>query len=400
MTTETIGIFETLIFLGQFVSLFWVNGLTQAFSAIYPKVAIIEKKSFISSTFIMFFGLAFISSALLIILRPVILPFLIESSYIEGFYWYCLFIFFNTPTLLIPLILMLKGDHKELFRFTIFYGIGYLLVFLLNLLFGGSLKNLLLLLNIFAFCLLVLSGGLSLSFDLRSYRLKWLKRLFLIGSPLILYSILSGLAPIFDAWLVQRIYSTKAVFAIYKYGAREFPLTITLVMGLGTALIPLVSEDLLRGMNKLKERSIKLYPFVAIVSILLILTSKYFFPVIFNNDFASSADIFNIYILIILVRMLYPQVILLGMKKTKSLLFISIIELFVNMLACTVLGIYLGLVGIAGGTLIACMAGKAIQIMYVQKRMGIKLSQYLHIKPYIVYSAGIIFAWIISLYLP
>ena len=162
--------------------------------------------------------------------------------------------------MLIPSILMLKKQSSELLKFTIFYFLGYIIVFFLNLIFGGKLINLLILLNAFAFALLLMSGRLSISFNLNAYKLQWVKRLTLIGSPLIGYAILSGIAPIYDSWLVQRFYEDKSIFAIFRYGAREFPLTVTLAIGLGTALVPLVSQNLSQGVKEIRLRSKRAQP--------------------------------------------------------------------------------------------------------------------------------------------
>jgi O-antigen/teichoic acid export membrane protein len=399
MPIENIGKFETLLYLGQFVSLFWISGLTQAFHAIYPKVALVERKSFISTTFTIFLFLSIASSLILILGRPLLLPFLIESPQIEGLYWFCLYTAINTPSMLIPSLLMLRGNSKELMRFSLFYGIGYILVFFLNFLFGGKLINLLILLNIYTLTLLLMSGGMALTLNLNAYRLKWAKRLFLIGSPLIGYSIISGMALIYDAWLVQRLYTPKAIFAIFRYGGREFPLTVTLAIGLGTALIPIISRNLKEGLEKIKSRSQRLYPLVFGTSIVLVLISKFIFPIIFSTDFISSAAIFNIYILIIISRMIYPHIILLGLRKTKALLYISIIELFINIIGSTILGFKFGLLGIAGGVFIAHIIGKIAQIIYLRKKLGIRLDQYLSVKRYLFYSLALILAWGISTYL-
>ncbi len=399
MTTENIGKYETLLYLGQFISLFWVSGLSQAFIAIYPKVADVEKKSFISSTFTIFLGLAFVSSLILIAGRPLLLPFLIESRTIDGFYWFCLYSMLNIPSMLIPSLLMLKGNSRELLRFSVFYAVGYTLVFALNMAFGGRLINLLILLNVFSFALLVMSGAMSLSLDLRSYRLKWVKRLFLIGSPLVGYAILNGLAPLFDSWLVQRFYTDKAVFAIYKYGAREFPLTVTLAIGLGTAHVPLLGRNPTSGMDQIKQRSQKLFPIVFITSALLILTSKYLFPIVFNRDFTSSAAIFNLYVLIIISRMIYPHTIMMGLKRTKALLYISIAEVFIHITASLLLGLKFGLVGIAGGAVIAFTLERLLQVVYLKWKKGIDIGQYVLVKPYVLYSLIVIIAWLVTIYL-
>ena len=397
MSTLDIGKFETLNYLGQFISVFWVNGMTQAFLAIYPKVAEVEKKAFISSTFTFFLGISFICSVILVVGRPLLLPFLIESKTIEGFYWFSLYSFINIPSMLIPSILMLKKQSSELLKFTIFYFLGYIIVFFLNLIFGGKLINLLILLNAFAFALLLMSGRLSISFNLNAYKLQWVKRLTLIGSPLIGYAILSGIAPIYDSWLVQRFYEDKSIFAIFRYGAREFPLTVTLAIGLGTALVPLVSQNLSQGVKEIRLRSKRLYPYIFGTSALLLLGSKYFFPLVFNESSAASAPVFNIYILLIISRMIYPQTIMLGQKRTKALLYIAILELMINIFVSLALAFKFGLLGIAAGTVIAFSSEKIMQIIYLKLKRGISIHHYVDVKPYALYSAGLVIVWLFTI---
>lgn len=394
MSTQDIGKFETLNYLGQFMAVFWVNGLTQAFLAIYPKVAQSQQRNFVSAVFIFFTLLSLACSLILLLGRPLLLPFLIESKSIEGFYWFCLYSFASIPSFLIPSILMLRSESKELLKFTLFYFFGYITVFLLNMLLGGQLINLLILLNVFAFSLLFISAKFSLTFSWHPTYKKWIKRLMLIGSPLIGYSILSGLAPLFDSWLVQRFYEDKSVFAIYRYGAREFPLTVTLAIGLGTALVSTVSNNLNDGCQQIKDRSRRLYPFVFITSAILILTSDFFFTRVFNPDFKSSVPVFNLYILIIISRMIYPQTIMMGLKRTKALLYISIVELFINIFCSFVLGYKFGLIGIAAGTLIAFTAEKIMQAMYLFFVKGISIRSYTHLGSYSLYCAGLILIWL------
>lgn len=395
MSLNEIGNFETLLYLGQFMSIFWVNGLNQAFLTTYPKVITEQKNDFVSSVFLLFLLISFAFSFILVVGKRLILPFLIDQNYIEGLYWFALYSFANVPAILIPSILLLKDNAKELIRFTLFYFVGYLLVFILNYITGANLINLLVLLNVFAFALLIVSVRLSFRPDFKLISRKWIKRFLLIGSPLIGYSILAGLAPLFDNWLVQQLYDDKSLFAIYRYGAREFPITMTLAVGLSTSLLPAVSSNLGKGLNQLKVRSTRLYPVVAISSAILIIISKYAFPVIFNPSFAASAPIFNIYILVIITRMVYPQTIILAIKKTRVLLYISIIELGINIISSIMLGLKYGLIGIAIGTLIAFSIEKILQAFYLRFRHDIRLSQYTDIKQFIIYSSFLLIVYFV-----
>ncbi|HQW10506.1 MAG TPA: polysaccharide biosynthesis C-terminal domain-containing protein [Saprospiraceae bacterium] len=395
MSLTNIGNFETLNFLGQFMSIFWVNGLNQAFLSIYPKVSDSQKNTFISSVFLLFLIASLFFSILLVLGKNLLLPFLIEARYIEGLYWFALYSFANVPAILIPSILLLRNNSGELLRFTIFYFVGYVTVFILNFLLGGQLINLLILLNVFAFSLLGLSGIISIKPNFNLVSRKWLKRLLLIGSPLIGYSILAGLAPLFDNWLVQRLYDDKAMFAIYRYGAREFPLTMTLAIGLGTSLLPTISNDLQRGLAQLKLRASRLYPITFGTSILLIIGSKYLFPIVFSSDFVASAPIFNIFLLIIISRMIYPQSIILALKRTRILLYISIIELFVNVVASFLLGMKFGLIGIAYGTVIAFTVEKLLQMWYLKWKYRLHPADYTSLGKFALYSLGLVIAFLL-----
>lgn len=386
LSVTEIGEFETLLYLGQFMSVFWINGLNQAFLTIYPKVSNYQKNNFISSIFLLFLAISFLFSFILVVGQRLILPFLIDQKSIEGLYWFALYSFVNVPAVLIPSILLLNDNAKELIRFSVFYFVGYVLVFLLNLLTGAGLINLLIMLNVFAFALMIMSVRLSFRPDFKLVSRKWIKRFLLIGSPLVGYSILAGLAPLFDNWLVQHLYDDKSLFAIYRYGAREFPITMTLAIGLSTSLLPSVSRDLGKGMAQLRVRATRLYPVIVLTSAVLLIVSKYAFPVVFNPAFAASAPIFNIYILIIITRLVYPQTILLAIKKTRILLYISIIELAVNIIASLLLGFKFGLTGIALGTLIAFTLEKVLQAFYLRYRQGIRLAQYTDLRQFFIYS--------------
>lgn len=396
LTLHEIGNFETLLYLGQFLTVFWFNGLSQSLLALYPKIDGKDKKVLIANTFTLFTLMVFLITTVFILFKPFLLPLLTSSRELTGLTMFCLYMVLNIPALLIPTILLLKDEYKEMIKFSMFYCFGYILVFTLNLFFHGDLYNLLWLLNIFAFCLFIFSARISIDFKAFKFNKPLIKRLLLLSSPLIGYSIITGFAPLFDSWLVFRIYKDESIFALYRYGAKEFPLTATLAVGLGTALLPTVSKNLELGLTQLKERSKRIYPIIFGISIILILCSQQLFYYLFNPNFTQSVPIFNIFVLIIITRLVYPQTILMGLNKTKVILLIAIAELFINMAASTLLGIYFGLVGIAIGTLIANVFEKSVSIIYLNYKYKIPLSSYCKIDTYLFYSLALIGVWFLT----
>ena len=81
------------------------------------------------------------------------------------------------------------------------------------------------------------------------------------------------------------------------------------------------------------------------LTIMLLLTSPFIYIYGFSPSFFFSAQIFNIYLLLIISRVLFPQTILTGMGKNKYLLVSAIIEIVINVS----LSIYLaGRMGLPG----------------------------------------------------
>ena len=180
----------------------------------------------------------------------------------------------------------------------------------------GSIYGLVLLSGIrFLWLLTVLSDYSRIDFDLQL-----LKKYCFISIPLILYALLSGFPAMFDNWLVGWYFSDKEVFAIFRYGYKELPIAVALATGLSNAMIPEVVENKVLAIKKIKARSKRLFHYIFPLTILMMLTSKWWFPVVFNNEFTESASIFNILLLIVVSRLLFPQTILIALKDSKTIL--------------------------------------------------------------------------------
>ena len=129
------------------------------------------------------------------------------------------------------------------------------------------------------------------------------------------------------------------------------------------------------------------------VSALLIVISYPVFPLIFNPDFAKSATVFNIYLLLVISRLLLPQTILNGLKITRPIMTAALFELVVNVSASLLLVRYFGIAGVAFGTFIAYVFEKIYLAFSVHKKLNISISEYIPVKPFLLYSlaVGVIF---------
>ena len=95
--------------------------------------------------------------------------------------------------------------------------------------------------------------------------------------------------------------------------------------------------------------------------------------------------------------MIYPQTIMLGQKRTKELLYIAILELMINIFVSLALAFKFGLLGIAAGTVIAFSSEKIMQIIYLKLKRGISIHHYVDVKPYALYSAGLVIVWLFTI---
>ncbi|HNY13949.1 MAG TPA: polysaccharide biosynthesis C-terminal domain-containing protein, partial [Bacteroidales bacterium] len=113
----------------------------------------------------------------------------------------------------------------------------------------------------------------------------------------------------------------------------------------------------------------------------------WFYPRLFNPDFLRSADVFLVYSAMIIPRLIFPQTILVGRKKTMITFISAIIELSVNIpLSLLMIKWGYNIVGVVLATFISFTIGRIYLVLYVWIKMKIKPSEYIPVKVYALYS--------------
>ena len=180
--------------------------------------------------------------------------------------------------------------------------------------------------------------------------------------------------------------------------------TIALVLALASGLnAAMLTEFATRGqmkesLAKIKDKSRKLMHLLFPSAILMLLFAKWIYPRMFTDEFIRSADVFMVYSLLIIPRLIFPQTILIGRKKTHITLIAAVLELTVNIplsiyLALDYGGKGLGTVGVALATFFVYCIGKIFLAGYLWIKMKIRPSEYIPLKIYTFYCIliGIIF---------
>ncbi len=395
ITQNEIGEYETFVFIAGAVSFFWLNGLQKALLPI--TVTNKNKKSHIFSAFVILQVFSIVATVFLFLMQPLFSNFLLNGKNIPEIWLLLAFIVFGVPANLIEYFYIIKKQNSAIIIYSIVsFSVQLVLVTLPVILgFGISmaLKGLVLSSVLRYLWLLVI----LISNHEISYSHSFVKEHLKLGGPLILATFLSGSAQFVDGFIVTS-YFDEGTFAIFRYGARELPLAMLLANALSTAMLPdFANENQLKlNLQKLKRSVTRLSHFLFPVTVALLLITHSVFPIIFNPKFAESATIFNIYLLIIISRLLLPQTLLNGLQISKPIMTAALLELILNVSLSLILVRFLGINGIAYATFIAYLFEKIYLSVEVKRKLNVSLSEYLPIKIYTIYSFAIlaIFAFV------
>ncbi len=402
--TGEIGVYETFILIAGGVSFFWIGGFLHSMLSVFNNNETFsgnKTNPIFFNIFLLFCLLSFFAALFVYSTQEIIANFLSLSSdkipYMKILFMY---ICVSGPVNMIEYIYLLKNKSKHI----IFYGvISFVLQFLcvttpviLGYDLGYGLYGLVFI-NGLRFLWL-----LNLLYKHSEFKISFLfiKEYLKLSHPLIVSLLLAGSATYIDGFLVSYKFD-EATFAIFRYGARELPFVILLANAFSSAMVPAFSnyEKIPEALKKLKTGSEKLMMILFPLSIVFVLISKSIFPIIFNPDFYDSAIVFNIYILLIISRILFPQTILIGMKKTNIVMTASAVEITINVALSIIFINIWGIAGVAFATVIAFISDKVILASYLKIKMNIGPEEYLNLKKYSVFTILVLTAFIVSLFL-
>ncbi len=392
-----IGNYEQLWYVGNTLSFFWVAGLIQGLLTFFPDLKPEEQKGFFFDSYLIFLLISgFICSLLLLFEQP-ITHFFTGQDQLDYFRLFIAFVFFNWPTYLLENYYLLHKRAWPIIHFAVLAFLGQVVVVVLPLFLGYDFV-----VSFYALIVLaVVKHAWLLIYLLQSstFIFQWTKirAWTVLAFPLVLYALLGGLNTAFDNWLVNWFYQgDQEKFAVFRYGARELPLALAMASAFSTAMLPEVAANTEESLQTIRRRSLTLFHLLFPVSILLLLTSHWFFPIVFSPEFEGSIVVFNTYLLIIISRLIFSRTLLMGLKDNNMVLLISILELALNVILSIIFIRIWGLAGLAMATVIAYTAEKLLISWYLYGKYGISLNQYTDLKWYFGYSILLVlsFVWV------
>ena len=400
LPTSEIGQYETFLFLAGAVSFFWLNGLIQGFLPSVDEKSISGKSPVLFNLFYLLATFSGLAVLFILIFEKAISGHLLHGSQIPFLNYLIVYILISSPASLVEYIYLIKKQGRNIL---IYGSVTFTLMFLQVVLppvLGYSIE--------YSMIGLVISSAI---------RLVWLLVLLFQNSkpnpdfpfvrkhlkyafPLIFSMFLSGSAQYIDGFIITS-YFDDATFAIFRFGAREFPLVLLLANAFSSSMLPgFADRSMLKSnLETIRQNSQKLGFWLFPLSGVLMLLSHWAFPVIFNVSFAASATIFNIYLLLIVSRLLFPQTILIGLQKTNAIMWASFLEIVVNVTLSLWFVQFWGLAGVAYGTVCAYVFEKVLLTVFVRKSCGFSLSAYLNVKQHLLYSLLLLTEFIVIEYL-
>jgi O-antigen/teichoic acid export membrane protein len=407
LTRSEIGLWEMFLFVSTLLSFFWVTGIIQSLLPLYHRNKTYRrvgentdgKSPEIFNAFLLlcFFSLLFFTFGQLIKGSVSVYNFSGNSPYINLLLFYLLL---SNPVCLIEYIYLLNNRSHRIFQYG-YMTYGAQLILILVPFFVGkeliwSMYGLLAITGIRWIWLIILLRRyteMRVSFE-------FIKEHLYLAVPLIITTLISGSAQYVDGVIIWAVFNDPATFATFRYGAKEFPLVLALASGLNAAMLPEFATrvQMKESLAKIKVKSKKLMHFLFPSAMFMLLFAKWIYPRMFTDEFLRSADVFMVYSLLIIPRLIFPQTILIGRKKTHITLIAAVLELAVNIplsiyLARDYGGKGLGTVGVALATFFVYCIGKLFLAGYLWIKMKIKPSEYIPLKIYTFYCIliGIIF---------
>ena len=384
LSTSEIGHYELLLYIGTTMTFFWVNGLLQGMPPVYGRLDESDRRAFIFNNFLVFCGIS-AGLYLLLVSGGTSVAFLLTGQPSVPYYGlFCLYLLLNLPTFPVEYYYLLKGKPLQI---VIWGGVAfglhivalYLPVYLGYGLFGGFTA-----LIVLAAAKLLWTFFLALRLGKPVWRIDLVRHYLKFSFPLTINVLVGNLILLFDNWLVGWHYRDEAVFAVFRYGSREFPIATALATALGVAMVPKLSADLASGLSELRSKSRRLMHLVFPLTAVLMFVAGPLFPLVFNPDFAASAPLFNIYLLVTASRMLLPNAIVLAMGMPRLILGVGLIELAVKVVLGYLFIQWWGLPGLAWSVVVAFWVEKLALILLLERR-SVRTADWLDLRWYFAY---------------
>jgi O-antigen/teichoic acid export membrane protein len=386
--------YENLLLVSSSLTFFWVSAICNTLIPYYNNADPEKKKKVLFNTFVLLLLFSMIAAIGVVIIG-------VKDGRDQNlFNMFALVVLLNTPTYITDYIFYLRERYRSLIVWGTVTNLAQIILLCLPLFFKQSLNlaiNLLLVLSLFKFNYTII---LLMKYSTISVQTRMSKDFLMKAMPIMFSILLAGSMEYINSYIVKYNFPEEQ-FAIFRYGARELPIFLIFANSLSNIFSGEIARYNSEGkideaLHKLKRSGVKLMRWMFPLSIFLMFVSPYMFKYLYNDEFIEGYKIFNIYLLLIISRMLFPQTVIMGLMKNRIFYLISTNYLVINGLLVFWFIFLFGISGIAYATVISYLIEKIMLVIYCRME-GINLSRYTVISEYLIYSAVTILAFYVSL---
>lgn len=406
LSRADIGAWEMFLFISGLISFFWVTGIIQSLLPLYNRNKTYrkigdngtEKSPEIFNAFLL---LCFFSLFLFLTGHALKGNFSVFgfSGNVPFLNLLLLYTMLSSPVCLIEYIYLLNNRSHRILQYGLYTFAAQLAMIIVPVLTGRDI-----IWSVYGLLVITAVRWVWLLILLRRYTemkisVDFMREHLYLGLPLIITSLISGSAQYTDGIIVSAVYRDPGMFAWFRYGAKEFPLVLMLANGLSNAMLPEFSTRTMmkESLIKVREESKKIMHLCFPATMFIMLFARWLFPRMFTPEFQKSADVFLVYCLLVIPRLLFPQTVIVGRKKTHITLIAALVELGINIpLSLLMIKWGYNLPGVAVATFVSFLAGKMFLSGYLWFKMKIKPADYIPVKLFLIYSVllGLLFVLI------
>lgn len=406
LSRADIGAWEMFLFISGLISFFWVTGIIQSLLPLYNRNKTYrkigdngtEKSPEIFNAFLL---LCFFSLFLFLTGHALKGNFSVFgfSGNVPFLNLLLLYTMLSSPVCLIEYIYLLNNRSHRILQYGLYTFAAQLAMIIVPVLTGRDI-----IWSVYGLLVITAVRWVWLLILLRRYTemkisVDFMREHLYLGLPLIITSLISGSAQYTDGIIVSAVYRDPGMFAWFRYGAKEFPLVLMLANGLSNAMLPEFSTRTMmkESLIKVREESKKIMHLCFPATMFIMLFARWLFPRMFTPEFQKSADVFLVYCLLVIPRLLFPQTVIVGRKKTHITLIAALVELGINIpLSLLMIKWGYNLPGVAVATFVSFLAGKIFLSGYLWFKMKIKPADYIPVKLFLIYSVllGLLFVLI------